>query len=243
MSFQQWKDYFQLNSAHFSLINFDLLDELSAEEKDLIYTSIQQFQRGENSEGKNLYSFAKKFDQPFYTECIKLFIKEEQTHARVLGEFMDKHQIPRIYGHWVDDVFRWLRKAGGIGNSITVLVTAEIISKVYYKGLQKATGSQLLQSICSQILKDEDKHIEFQCDTMSQLYAAKTFVGKYFSRIKHFILMTGTIIIVWWYHKRVLKKGRYYFGKFFLETLLVYFEAEEMIKQKLFSKNKMITTI
>src|SRR6476620_3746422 len=95
---------------------------------------------GYNSEGKHLYSFAKRFPDPGYLECIRLFIPEEQMHAKVLAKFMKKHDIPQIKNHWTDSVFRWLRKLAGIENTVRVLLVAEIIAKVYYKGLKQATG-------------------------------------------------------------------------------------------------------
>src|SRR5215467_4925362 len=99
MQFKDWKNYFVQNKDHFSTIDFIANDKLSLEEKEIISSSIQQFQRGESSEGKHLFSFANKFPDPDYIGCIKLFIKEEQTRARVLGEFMDKHGIARIRHH------------------------------------------------------------------------------------------------------------------------------------------------
>ena len=232
MEFKKWNDYFIKNQNHFSEIDFNDVDQLTEIEKAVIYSSIQQFQRGESSEGKHLFSFAKKFPDPDYTSCIKLFIKEEQMHARVLGEFMDKHGIVHIRHHWVDSVFRWLRKLGGIANSVTVLVTAEIIAKPYYKALGKSSNSSLLKSICSQILKDEDQHIVFQCSALNYLFKKKNSIERSFSRAKHLILMMGTILVVWWHHKKVLRKGGYYFSKFWLETLLIYYQAEEIIKGK-----------
>jgi hypothetical protein len=232
MQFSQWKNYFDQNRDHFTDINFDEPDTLRPEEKKLIFSSLQQFQSGEHSEGRHLFAFAKKFPDKEYLECIKLFIPEEQAHARVLGLFMKKHDIPRIKKHWVDGVFRRLRKLAGIENSVRVLLIAEIIAKVYYRGLQNATGSILLQKICAQILRDEDQHIDFQCDVLKIFYARKSFFHRLFIRGWQWMLMLGTIGVVWFYHRKVLVKGGYYFGKFLLQTMLVFSEAEHQIMDK-----------
>jgi len=232
MQFNEWKEYYLQNRGHFSDIDFDADDQLSAEEKGLIFSSIQQFQRGENSEGKHLYAFAKSFPDPFYLDCIRLFIPEEQMHARVLGRFMKKHDIPAIKTHWVDNIFRWLRKLAGIENTVRVLLVAEIIAKVYYKGLCQATGSQLLRKICNQILVDEEQHILFQCDALRFLHRRKNRFHRFVVCVWQRTLMTGTIIVVWHCHKKVLRKGGYYFWKFFFENLLVYTEAERLIMKK-----------
>jgi hypothetical protein len=232
MSYNHWKKYFEHNSSHFKHIQWDEADILSAEEKNVITKSLQQFQEGENSEGKHLFHFAKSLNDPDYLDAIRLFIKEEQTHALVLGKFMNKHSISKSKGHWVDGVFRWVRKLFGLENSIVVLVTAEIISKVYYDALKNATGSVILRQLCDQILEDEEQHIAFQCHTLNLLYHKKSFLSKFLGRSWHLFLMTGTILVVWIYHKKVLKKGGYYLSRFFLQTMLTFLSADELVKNK-----------
>jgi hypothetical protein len=223
MQFNQWKEYFLQNRRHFSDIDFDADDQLTDQEKKIIFSSIQQFQIGEN---------AKRFPDPGYLECIRLFIPEEQMHAKVLSKFMKRHDIPLIKSHWTDSVFRWLRKLAGIENTVRVLLVAEIIAKVYYKGLRQATGSELLKKICTQILADEEQHILFQCDALRSLHHQKNFFHRFVVRAWQRVLMVGTIVVVWRYHKKVLQKGGYYFGRFFLENLLIYSEAERIIMKK-----------
>jgi len=232
MELANWKKYFESNKTHFSDIDWTEEDKLTGIEKEIITHSIQQFQKGENSEGKHLFAFAKTFPDPQYFECIKLFISEEQMHARVLGKFMNKHSIPEINCHWVDSIFRWIRKLTGLENSIVVLVTAEIIAKVYYRALMEATSSLLLKKICTQILRDEDQHIIFQCSTLCYFYSKKNFLRKIASRSFHFVLMAGTILIVWVYHRKVLGAGNYRFSKFYSETISLFFEAERIVKNK-----------
>jgi hypothetical protein len=145
---------------------------------------------------------------------------------------MDKHDIAKAKGHWVDGAFRYLRKLLGLENSIIVLVTAEIISKVYYDALKNATGSSLLKQLCVQILEDEDQHIAFQCYTLNLFFNKRNFLTKFISRSWHLFLMIGTIFVVWFYHRKVLKKGGYYFSRFFLQSLLVFLSADELVKNK-----------
>src|ERR1700737_1503652 len=117
MNFTSWKRHFEENQSHFSNLDWKTMDILSDGEKNIIADSIAQFQKGENSEGKHLFNHAKKYRDPAYLECIKLFIREEQMHARVLGRFMEMNKIPKIKKHWVDDIFRSLRKIAGMENT------------------------------------------------------------------------------------------------------------------------------
>jgi len=232
MDLKFWQTYFRKNRNHFSDIHWAVPDFLTETERRLITPSIQQFQKGENSEGRHFYDFSKSFPDPLYLHCVELFIKEEQTHAKVLGQFMEKHQIPKLCRHWVDDCFRWLRKLSGLENTVAVLVTAEIIAKVYYQALRNCTSSLLLKKICAQILKDEDQHIIFQCSALAHFYPRKNLAGKFFTRTSHLTLMMGAVLIVWMYHRKVLIKGDFGFVHFFSETLSIFIEAEKIIRNK-----------
>ena len=232
MEFKIWKEYFRQNQNHFANIDFDMHDCLSIGEQSVISPSLQQFQKGESSEGRHLFAFAKQFEDPEYLECIRFFIREEQKHASILAAFMHKYDIPLIKGHWVDGVFRWLRKAGGIQNTVSILLVAEIIAKVYYRALHDATESDLLRKICLQILRDEEEHIRFQCDLLKIFHRRQSWFSNFFANNVQLILMAGTTLVVWWYHRKVLKQGGYYFGRYFFETLSIFFGAAQQIKNR-----------
>src|SRR5215831_13985160 len=230
MDLLNWKNYFLYNQSHFDHIKWNDKSQLSDRERKLITASLQQFQKGEQSEGKHLFSFAKTFPDPLYLESIRLFIKEEQAHARVLGHFMEIQNIPKIRHHWLDSIFRLLRKLTNLENTITVLLTAEIIAKPYYRALKNATGSLLLQQLCDQILKDEDQHIQFQAFTLSIFYRQRKLTGRFLTRCWHRVLMMGTILMVWMQHGKVLRSGGYTLSIFFMENMLIFLNADRQIR-------------
>jgi hypothetical protein len=229
MSFRPWYRYFVNNRDHFTDIDRDGPDILTNEEKILITSSIQQFQRGENSEGKHLYHASYEMKDVQYVEAMKLFIREEQTHAKVLGLFMDRHHISKINNHWVDAVFRWLRKGFGLQQTLSVLLIAEIIAKVYYKALQRATGSPILQAICMQILKDEDIHISFQCYALNMLNKRRNKMVQIINRLFIYFIMAGTIAVVWYGHRKVLKAGGIGFKGFGRSCMSILRECDVLI--------------
>jgi hypothetical protein len=218
MHFQYWFNYFKDNQIHFDHIDWSADDKLTEKEKQLITSSIQKFQMGEHSEGKHFLAFAKTMEDESYLLTVKIFIKEEQDHAAVLGKFMQLHGILKITKDPIDCVFRWLRKLAGIEGTITVLLTAEIIAMVYYKALKNATRSTILQKICHQILVDETMHLAFQSDTLKVIYKNKNPLSLFVSRWMHRILMAGTILVVWFFHSNVLKAGGYSLLSYFKET-------------------------
>ncbi|MUT67385.1 ferritin-like domain-containing protein [Paenibacillus sp. NEAU-GSW1] len=219
VDFAKWRTYFQYNGDHLKPLDWDDPYRITPEERKRIAKSIQQFQLGENSEGKHLTGNAKAYidrtkDEGYFSAIVE-FIREEQRHARELGKFMKIQQIPIIREHWVDQAFRRLRKLAGLEQSIIVLITAEIIAKVYYKALRECTRSATLIQICEQILQDEIKHVQFQSETLYKLSLGRSKLRNGWSRLFHRILLEGTLVVVWLQHRSVFTGGGYRLGRFY----------------------------
>src|SRR4030095_16934868 len=141
-----WIEHFTRSLSRPDIVLGDSPIYLPAVAREGVASSIQEFQLGESSEGRHLISAANRyaalsgdFD---YVTALRLFIAEENRHARELGRFLDLAGIPRVESSWPDTVFRILRRRAGLELSIVVLVTAEIIAKVYYAALRDAAGSR-----------------------------------------------------------------------------------------------------
>lgn len=243
MNFLPWLSYFESNKHHFDHLDWNNDVSLMPLEKALISSSVQQFQRGEYSEGKHFRQFAKNLRDETYLETVKIFIREEQDHANVLGRFMDMQGIARIKRDWLDNVFRRLRKLAGLEGTVTVLLTAEIISMVYYNALMRATSSRLLQQICRQILKDEEMHLRFQCYTLGIIYERKGLLSRFFASLIHTVLMAGTIIMVWWFHRKVLKAGGYGLLSFFIAVWKEFRQCRLMTRKKAPAQPRLVIPI
>ncbi len=225
--FKKWYYYFKGNLDHLDLINFHTAPCLTSYEKNIIWSSIQQFQKGENSEGKHLIQHAKNYNNENYLDTIKLFIKEEQMHARLLGEFMAIEKIPKIRSHWIDSGFRWIRNLMGLELSVTVLVTAEIIAAVYYQGLKAATNSGLLVQICNRLLKDETKHLEFQAYTIAHINQYKGYLHRSIKKYLHLGLVLATLLLVWLQHQKVLTNGGFGLTSFFKAGIDIFLQLHK----------------
>jgi len=128
--------------------------------------SLRQFQLGESSDGVHLLQYARTFGartgDPWLGEAMALFIQEENRHAHWLGEFLRAQGEPLLKRHWVDSVFRFIRKPLGFGPMVAVLVCAEIIAVPYYTAVRRASRSEWLRAICWRLLRDEAHHLRFQ---------------------------------------------------------------------------------
>jgi hypothetical protein len=179
----------------------------------------------------HLLKIARAYD-PDYFEAIKPFIKEEQKHAAVLSRFMKQEGIPLIAGHWTDSAFRKLRKFLSIENTITVLLTAEIVAAVYYKALHDATESATLRSICDQIISDEEMHINFQSYTLRNFHFKNIWVKRQAYHFYHLILMSGTALLVWLYHAHIFKRAGISFPDYTKAIKQEFIRARQMLTGK-----------
>ena len=214
-----WLEYFVANTTSRLEIPWKRGAEITVAERLAIASSIQEFQLGESSEGRHLLrsaeTFAKRTSDPHYAEAMRLFIKEEQRHARDLGRFMDMAAIPRIQQTWPDRVFRRLRQVGGgLEISISVLITAEIIAKVYYPALREATGSSVLRRLCDRILRDEEAHVRFQCDYLAVIRKDRKEWTLALTEALQRFLFSGTCLVVWRSHRRAIRQGGITFRSF-----------------------------
>jgi len=228
--FQNWNNYFKANRSHFDHVDWEKGVLLSGKEKRIISRSLRSFQRGEHSEGKHFLKFAAELNDPVYEDTLRLFIKEEQDHAFVLGKFMTLNKIAVSGKDAVDGIFRWLRKQAGLEGTVTVLLTAEIIAMVYYAALERATSSSLLKQLCRQILEDEKYHLEFQSHTLFVIYRRKKLFSVLISRLLHAVLMSGTLLVVWIFHFRVFRTGTVSFPAFFRKTWRLFSACENRMK-------------
>jgi len=215
---ERWADHFRRNREASLPPSLDDSASLTDAERKVITSSVQAFQLGENSEGRNLLhaaqAYARKCNDPAYVDAIRLFIAEEQRHALYLAKFMAIEGIPRIKKNWTDSVFRLLRKPMGLETSISVLLVAEVIAAVYYDALRESTSSPLLKRICDQILRDEDHHIRFQSERLGTLRKHRSRLYSAISNTIHRVLFFGTCFVVWREHRRVFRAGGFHFRRY-----------------------------
>jgi hypothetical protein len=209
---RNWRLHFEQNARSLLEIPWALGPELSRDELDAVAASLQEFQAGEYSEGRHLYEFARDYAARTgdyeYLKAIRLFIGEEQRHALQLARFLTINGIPLVDTTFADRVFRRLRTLiSTLEISIAVLVTAELIAKVYYSVLREATESRILRRLCDQILSDEDAHVRFQCGHLAALRANRAPIAMALTMALQRLLYAGTVLLVGWTHRPVIRRG------------------------------------
>lgn len=216
-SSREWLRYYQNNLDALRPIPWERGPELTTGESQAVARSVQEFQVGESSEGRHLLrnaqAYAERTGDFDYAKTMRLFIAEEQRHARDLGRFLRMNGIALVKSTFSDKVFRTLRNLfPGLELSIAVLVTAEIIAKVYYAALRAATQSVVLRALCDQILSDELQHVDFQSEQLAKLRRGRGAIGYFATMALQRFLFLGATLVVWSSHRRVMQRAQTSFG-------------------------------
>lgn len=162
-NWKNWLLFFRNNSYNHDIEKFDT-SRLSEIEKLALRNSLSIFQIGESGEGKiakEIDSYKSKFIHKNYKECLKLFVKEEGRHARILANMISSLNGKLLEFNFTEKLFKYGRRLLGIELKLLVLLVAETISIEFYKFYADKLPLSGLRASLIQILKDEEKHLEF----------------------------------------------------------------------------------
>jgi 4-hydroxy-3-methylbut-2-enyl diphosphate reductase len=220
---RRWRDHFQQNKRQLLALPWENGATLTDEEKAALVPSLQDFQLGESSDGdyglKLAARYAESVFDPGYVESVRIFFAEENRHAGYLKRYLEQAGVPTIQYSWTDFIFRRVRHLMGLETLIVVLLTAEMIGKVYYRAIRTATKCELLRRICTQILRDEQMHLRFHIERLRIMRRRRSRLRRWLGNLLHRVLFLGATIAVWWKHGRAIRLGGYGFWRFRIETM------------------------
>ncbi|MGV9250614.1 ferritin-like domain-containing protein [Streptomyces sp. NPDC003697] len=140
--------------------------ELGATLHPAVWAGIRRFQVGEDGDGANLVAKADDAGDPDYARAVRLFVAEEQNHARLLARLLAAGGVPTLTGHWSDTAFVRLRRLMGLRTELLVLMIAEVIALRYYRALRDGADDPLTADVARRILADEQRHVPFHCERL-----------------------------------------------------------------------------
>jgi hypothetical protein len=187
---------------------------LSDSERDAVGRSLQSWQLGETSDARHLRAAAARHaartGDADFPAAIDLFIKEEQRHGELLGQFLDRAGVGRVRSDWGDTLFRAARYCLPNMEAWTIpVVMIEVVALVYYNAVRRATRSAALRAICAQILADEVPHIRFQCERLALILRPRPPLLRWLTLLAHRPFFLVVILLVWLGHRRALRAGGY----------------------------------
>jgi hypothetical protein len=221
---QEWLEHFRQN-LQIQRVNWSLSPVISDQELQNVLPSLQAWQLGETSEGKNLLyastKYAEEIGDHYYPKAVELFIKEEQKHGNNLGKYLDLIHQPRIKKDWGDSLFRRIRYFNSSMELWTLaVITVESTAQIFYQSLKDASNCTLLKQICTDILIDEAAHIDFQYERFLIIYRKKSLLSQTFSSPFYKFFYFSTILVVWFAHKKAFKAGGNDFKKYWAKMSL-----------------------
>lgn len=216
-----WVDYFYQNAAE-PVFPWSDGVRLSAAERMAVIPSIQQFQLGEGASGTRMLERAQRFSRATgdlgLIAALKLFLREEQRHSKILARFLQAESARCLRKHWVDTIFRWIRGLAGLELCLKVLVTAELLARPYYAALRDATGSPLLRSICQRIFDEEGAHLRFQAFVLERFERRHGRATQRLTKACHSAFLALTAAVVWMEHRAVFRSAGRTFREFWEES-------------------------
>jgi hypothetical protein len=216
-----WVDYFYQNAPE-PVLPWNNTVHLSGAERLVVIASIQQFQLGEGATGARMLERAQRFSRATgdlgLVAALKLFLREEQRHSKILARFLQVENAPCLRKHWIHSVFRWIRGLAGLELCLKVLATAEVLARPYYAALRDATACPLLKSICERISDEEAAHLRFQAFALSRFQQRHSALVQAFIKGCHSAMLLCTAALVWMEHQSVFRAAGRTFSRFWEEA-------------------------
>ncbi len=193
---KEWLNYFQHNRDHRLEIPWNRPICPEARLRAPLIRSLQRFQVGESGEGHHLRRQAATTGHAEYQECINLFIKEEQEHARLMAEILRRLDAPLLERHWSNACFVLLRRLFGLKEELLVLLIPEMIAQAYFRVLHHGTNDTVLRAVFAQILRDEDGHVAFHVAFLRRVFGRASLPRRILLRLVWRILFRGAVLVV-----------------------------------------------
>lgn len=201
----RWRADFEVHRGQHAKVSTVGMWTLAPAVKAGLRSSIPTFQLGETGSGTHLLRTARRVGSDDYVEAMRLFVIEEQEHARMLGLVCEAVDAPLLQSHWTDRVFQWARRLLGLRAEVLMLLVAELVAVRFYSTLSTGVGDQVLGRIFARIHDDEIRHLDFHAATLPRFLNAWPTPVWWLARSIWTVAVIGTGAVVAWDHRRALR--------------------------------------
>jgi hypothetical protein len=164
---KHWRSHFETQALRpLPLAPRDIAEMPSAWRAPLC-ASLARFQLGEGGEGR----IAREIERATlpgidddYRAALKLFVREEGRHARILAGMVRALGGTLLRASWSERLFVAGRRLMGLRLKLLVLLAAEVIGLGFYALLARRLGACSIGEQLNEIAADEGMHLEFHAD-------------------------------------------------------------------------------
>lgn len=160
-----WRQHFEDNAER-PLPRIDA-SGIAAAWREPLARSLAVFQIGEGGEGR----VAREIDRTRlsgvdddYRAALKLFVREEGRHARILAAMVRALGGELRRAAWTERLFVRGRRLLGVRLKLLVLLVAEVVGLGFYGLLAERLGACPIGQALREVSDDEADHLEFHCD-------------------------------------------------------------------------------
>ncbi|HEY8208155.1 MAG TPA: hypothetical protein VIG99_11780 [Myxococcaceae bacterium] len=166
MRWRYWKQRLEQNT-HRPIPETEAPEGLTEPQRALVLRSLREFQLGEAGEGRVAHEIDHVswpgVDADFRA-LIKLWVREEGRHARILGHMVKGMGGTLLTRHWSTGGFTALRRLLGVRFKLLVALGAEVAGTVFYGLLARALPRGPLAAALGELEQDEWAHLQFQSE-------------------------------------------------------------------------------
>lgn len=128
--------------------------------------SLPVFQLGETGAGFHLLNSARGVVSDDLECALRLFVLEEQEHARISALICTALDIGMLDQHWSDRAFRAARRIRGFRAEMLLMSAAELITAEVYHVLGEGIGDPTLARLFTRMHADEQRHLDFHASVL-----------------------------------------------------------------------------
>lgn len=226
---KNWLNYFEHNRENRRVVSWKESLNIAPGVANPLIRSLQRFQVGESGEGRHLRAAANTTGNLAYIKAIDLFIKEEQEHARLMGEILQRLKAPLLVSHWSDGCFILLRRLFRLNQELMVLLVPEIIAKRYFRLLHDRIDDEAVRAVCAQILHDEEGHVAFHVEYLRGALAGLSVPARVILREAWRALFRLAVLVVLFDHRSFLKASGVSASSFWWDCELMFDDVSAQI--------------
>ncbi len=165
---KHWRCHFEIQALRpLPAAPRDILLKVPEAWRGPLCASLARFQLGEGGEGR----IAREIERATlpgidddYRAALKLFVREEGRHARILAGMVRALGGTLLRASWSERLFVAGRRLMGLRLKLLVLLAAEVIGLGFYALLARRLGACSIGEQLNEISADEGMHLEFHAD-------------------------------------------------------------------------------